>query len=272
MALSINTNSSAATALQKFSDTNNNLNKIQNHISTGKKVNSPKDDAATLAIAQELLSTYAGTDAVRDGLSRASATVDVALAAGEATADILVELKGLAVQASQEGLDQSSRDALNSAFNSLREQVTTINDSASFAGSNLIAAGASDQNVLSDDSGATIKVAAQDLSSGGLGLGGQTLDNAGNAASALTALDAAITDASGKLANLGSSANRIETHNEYLGVQNDTIAAGVGNLVDADLAADSAALKSSEIKQALGAISLGIANSSPARILSLFDG
>ena len=272
MALSINTNNGAAIALQKFSANNNDLNKIQNHISSGKKVDSPEDDAATLAIAQELLATYAGTGAVRDGLSRASATIDVAVAAGEATADILVEMKGLAVQASQEGLDQTSRDALNSAFTALQEQVTTINDSASFAGSNLIAAGAADQNVLSDDSGATIKVAAQDLSSDGLGLTGQSLGDAGNAASALAALDAAITDASSKLANLGSSANRIETHNVNLGVQNDTVAAGIGNLVDADLAADSAALKSAELKQALGAVSLGIANAAPSRILSLFGG
>ncbi|MBT3533819.1 MAG: flagellin, partial [Rhodospirillaceae bacterium] len=132
MVNSINTNSGAMNALQRLSSTRNDLDKTQSHISTGKKINSPKDDAATLAIAQELLATFSGTEAVRDGLSRASATVDVAVAAGEATADILVQMKGIAVQASQESLDQSSRDALNSAFNALRDQIATITDSAEF--------------------------------------------------------------------------------------------------------------------------------------------
>ena len=139
MVNSINTNSGAMNALQRLSSTRNDLDKTQSHISTGKKINSPKDDAATLAIAQELLATFSGTEAVRDGLSRASATVDVAVAAGEATADILVQMKGIAVQASQESLDQSSRDALNSAFNALRDQIATITDSAEFAGTNIIA-------------------------------------------------------------------------------------------------------------------------------------
>ncbi len=270
MVNSINTNNGAATSLRHLSDTRNRLDKIETHISTGKKINSPKDDAATLAIAQQLMATFEGTDAVREGLGRASATIDVALAAGETTSNLLIEMKGLAVQANQEGLDQSSRDALNSAFNALREQITTINDSADFAGANLIAAGAPDQNVLSDDGGGRITVGAQDLSAGGLGINGFSLDTFGNATSALSALDAAITDASGKLANLGSSANRIETHDELLGKQNDTLRAGIGNLVDADMAEESAALQSYQIKESLGVIALSVANAAPSRMLALF--
>jgi flagellin len=272
MVNSINTNIGAMSGLRRLSSARAGLEKIQAHISSGKKINSPKDDAATLAIAQQLLGTYAGTAAVRDGLVRASATIDVAMAAGQSTADILVEMKGLAVQANQEGLDQSSRNALNTAFNALREQITTINDSAEFAGANIIAAGAADQFVLSDENGARIAVGAQDLSSGGLGLDGLALDSLGNVAGALGALDAAIADGSAKLASLGSSAKRIESHNELLGRQNDTLRAGIGNLVDADMAEESAALQSFQIKEALAAVSLGIANSAPSRILGLFSG
>ncbi|MDP6563504.1 MAG: flagellin [Alphaproteobacteria bacterium] len=269
---SINTNTSAMIALQRFSGTRNGLDKTQSHISSGNKVNSPKDDAATLAVAERLLAAFSGTEAVRDGLDRASATIDVALAAGQSTADILVEMKGLAVQANQEGLDQSSRDALDSAFDALREQITTINDSADFAGTNIIAAGAADQDVLGDEDGARITVSAQDLSSGGLGLDGLALDSAGNAASALGALDAAIADASGKLANLGSSAKQVDTHNDLLGTRNDTLRAGIGNLVDADMAAESAALQSNQIKESLGIISLSVANAAPSRMIALFGG
>jgi flagellin len=272
MVNSINTNNGAAIGLQRLSAAQNSLNKTQTHISSGKKINSPKDDAATLAIAQELMATFAGTEAVRDGLNRASATIDVALAAGQSTADLLVEMKGLAVQANQEALDQTSRDALNSAFNALRDQIAGINDSAEFAGSNIIAAGAADQDILSDENGGRITVGAQDMSTTGLGIDSLALDNAGNAAAALSALDTAITDASAKLADLGSSGKRIETHNELLGSQNDTLRAGIGNLVDADMAAESAALQSNQIKQSLAIVSLSIANAAPSNMLALFGG
>ncbi len=272
MVNSINTNTGAATALRQLSDTRGNLDKNQSHISTGRKINSPKDDAATLAIAQQLMATFSGTEAVRDGLSRASASLDVAVAAGQSTSDLLVEMKGLAVQANQEGLDQTSRDALNSAFGALQAQIATINDSADFAGTNLIAAGAPNQNILSDDNGGRISVKAQDLSTGGLGLTGLSLDTFGNATGALSALDAAIADASAKLADLGSSAKRIETHDDLLGIQNDTLRAGIGDLVDADMAAESAALQSNQIKESLGMISLSVANAAPSRMLALFGG
>ena len=222
-----------------------------------------------MAIAQELLGSFSDAEAVRDGISRASATVDVGLAAGEATADILVELKGLAVQASQEGLDQTSRDALNAEFNALRDQITTINDSAAFAGSNLIAAGAADQDILASEKGDHIGVDAQGLSVTGLGIDSLALDSAANA---LAAVDDAITDSSAKLANLGSSAKQLETHNELLGVQNDTLRAGIGDLIDADLAVESANLVSGQIKEALGVISLNIGNAAPGRLVAMIGG
>jgi flagellin len=272
MSNSINTNHSAAIGLQLLSKHSKGLEKTQSHIATGNKINSPKDDASTLAIAQQLLGSFAGTEAVRDGISRASATVDVALAAGEATADLLVDMKGLAVQASQEGLDQTSRDAINAQFNALRDQITSINDSASFGGSNLIAAGAADQNVLASEDGARITVGAQDLSAAGMGIDTLALDSAANASSALAAMDDAIKDASGKLANLGSSASTLETHNELLGVQNDTLKAGIGDLIDADMAEESAALVSGQIKQSLGVISLNIANAAPGRLVAMIEG
>lgn len=271
MSNSINTNSSAMTGLQRLAETRASMNKIQHAISTGKKVDSPKDDAATLAIAQQMMAAFTGTEAVREGLSRASATADVAIAAGQVISDTLIEMKSIAVQANQEGLDETSRNALNAAFQELKQQVTTITESADFAGTNLIAQGATDQNILSDEKGGRISVAAQDMSTDGLAISALSLDDMANSASALSGLDAAITDASAKLANLGSSAQRLETQNTYLGRQNDTLKAGIGNLVDADMAGEAAALEATKVKQALGAISLNIANAAPNRLLALFN-
>ena len=268
---SIHTNIGAMTGLRQLSSTRDDLDDNLSKIATGNKINSPKDDAATLAIAQQLLAEFHGTEAVRDGLDRASATVDVALAAGREISDTLIEMKNLAVQANQEGLDQSSRNALNAAFNELKAQVATINESAAFAGVNLIEAGAADQQVLSSEAGARIAVAAQDLSSAGLGLDGLSLDSLGNAATSFGALDAAITEASAKLANLGSSGQRLDNHNTLIGRQNDTLRAGIGNLIDANLADESARLQANQVKEALSVVALGIANAAPGRILALFS-
>ncbi|MDP7546025.1 MAG: flagellin [Alphaproteobacteria bacterium] len=110
------------------------------------------------------------------------------------------------------------------------------------------------------------------MSTGGLAIASLSLDTFANAGTALSGPDAAITDASAKLANLGSSAKRIETHDELLGIQNDTLRAGIGNLVDADLAEESAALQSNQIKESIGVISLSVANAAPSRMLALFGG
>ncbi len=116
---SINTNIGSMVALRQLNSTSHDLSKTQEKITTGKKINSPRDDAATLAIAQKMLAEISGTSAVRNGLGNAGAVVDVATEAGRMVSDTLIDMKALAVQASQEGLDQASRDALNAEFNAL---------------------------------------------------------------------------------------------------------------------------------------------------------
>ncbi|MDP6709113.1 MAG: flagellin [Alphaproteobacteria bacterium] len=268
---SVNTNAGSMTALRHLNSTNHDLSKTQEKIASGKKINSPKDDAATLAIAQQMLGEISGGSAVRSGLDNAGAIVDVATEAGRMVSDTLVEMKALAVQASQEGLDQASRDALNAEFNALRQQADGFVEAADFGGTNLVAAGAQSLNVLSNEEGDRFTVAAQDFSGVGLGIDTLALDSSANAGAALSALDAAIVNSSSKLADLGASAKRIESQGDFLGKLSDTLTAGVGDLVDADLAAEDAALAAGQVKQALGGTALGISNAAPKRVLALFQ-
>lgn len=272
MVQSINTNPGAFNALQKLNSTSKSLAKTGVKISTGLKINSPKDDAATFAIAQRLLGDIGGAGSVKSGLNLAEATVGVAQAGAAAVSDLLIEMKSVAVQASQEGLDADSQAALNAEFNALRDQVGTIVDSSSFNGTNLIKSGASDINVLKDQSGGQFSVSAQDFSSTGLGVDTLSLDSAANAQSALTSIDAAISSATSQQASLGSSANRIENQAEFTTKLSDILQEGVSNLVDADLAAESASLQAQQVKQQLGVQSLSIANSAPKTLISLFQG
>ena len=268
MVMSINTNSGAMAALQNLSKTSQSLETTQLRITTGLRVNGPKDDAATFAIAQNMRGDIAGMNAVKTALSMGEATVNVAISAGQAVSDLLTEMKAKVVQANQAGLDTDSKDALQNEFTSLRNQLTTIVETAEFNGKNLITSSASALSVLSTVEGSTISVAAQELNTSSIGVSTSELST--GASQALEDIDTAIVTVSNSLANLGSSAKRVEIQGEFMVQLVDILKQGVGNLVDADLAEESASLQSLQIKQQLGVQALSIANAGPQSILALF--
>jgi flagellin len=271
MVLSVNTNVGAMVALQNLNATNKTLEKAQLHITTGLKVNGPKDDASTFAIAQNLRGDVRGWQSVQIALRGGESTVNVAIEGGREISDLLLEMKAKVVQANQAGLDATSRSAIHNDFSALRDQIASIVETAEFNGTNLLKSGASTLTVLSTVDGSTITVSAQSLDTTTLGI--QTLDltSSANAMSALSIIDSAITSVNSKLANLGSSAKRLEVQGNFAIKIVDILKAGVGNLVDADMAEESANLQALQIKQQLGVQALSIANSSPQSILSLFQ-
>jgi flagellin len=103
-----------------------------------------------------------------------------------------------------------------------------------------------------------------------LAIQSQVLNTSAGAATALTAIDSAITSVSDKLAALGSVSKRIEVQGDFTTKLTDILKAGVGTLVDADLAEESATLQALQIKQQLGVQALSIANAGPQSILALF--
>ncbi len=270
MVLSINTNSSADFGIQQLNKTNHALRKTQTRISTGLKINGPKDDAATFAIAQALRGQTAGAQAVKTALGAGESTVNTALAAGQSVSNLLIEMKAKIVQANQPGLDSASRTALNNDIAALRDNVSTVVESAEFNGTNLIESGAADIFVLSAEDGSTITVNAQDLSTSGLGIDTLSVLTEGDAQAALTAIDNALDAANAGLAQLGSAAQRLEDQNDFTTLQRDNLKEGIGNLVDADLGEEAASLAANQVKETLGLRALAIANASPRSILSLF--
>jgi flagellin len=270
MALSVNTNAGAMAALQNLTQTNKGLEQTQLRITTGLKVNGPKDDASTFAIAQGLRGDISGLGAVKTALANGDAFTNVAIEAGKGVSDLLVEMKAKVVQANQAGLDANSRTALDNDFKALRDQVQAIVATAEFNGVNLVKSGATATSVLSTVDGSTIAVSAQAMDATTLGIQSLDLTSSAGAASALTAIDSAITNVNNKLAALGSVAKRIDVQSEFTTKLVDIFKSGVGNLVDADLAEESAKLQALQIKQQLGVQALSIANSGPQSILALF--
>jgi flagellin len=268
---SVNTNVGAMIALQNLNQTNADLMTTQNRINTGKKVASAKDNGAIWAIAQNQRATSSSLNAVKDSLQRSQSTVDVAIAGGEAVSDLLVQMKEKALAASDSSLDTASRTALNDDFVSLRDQIQKSVDNANFNGINMIKNGGITIAALADDTGGSkLTVAAQDLSLTGLGLTTATINSQATASAMIASIGTAIAQVSTSLSKLGTGSKALASHLTFVGKLQDSIDAGVGNLVDADLAKESAKLTSLQTKQQLGVQALSIANSSSQSLLSLF--
>jgi flagellin len=272
--VSVNTNYGAMVALQNLNKTSTELQTTQNRISTGLKVGSAKDDGAAFAIAQSQRSTVASLDAVHDSLGRATSSVDVAMSAGESVSDMLTQMKAKALAAADTSLDTTSRAALNNDFASLRDQITKTLSNAVFNGINLVDGSLPGLEALANAAGTSkMTVAAQNLSLGGsiVSLASTAAFATATSASALlTTLDSSINNVSAALARLGTSSKALSNHADFIVKLQDSVTAGIGNLVDADLAKESAKLQALQTKQQLGTQALSIANQSPQQVLSLF--
>ena len=271
---SINTNSSALLALQNLNSTASSLSTTQNRISTGLRIASAKDNGAIWAIAQNSRASISGLDAVKDSLNRAASTVDVAISAGQSISDLLNQMKAKALAATDTTLDPNSVTALANDFKSLRDQVGKIVANADFNGINMIKTGGTSVFALANAAGSSkLTVAATNL---GLG-GGQvtvtaaaTFTTAATASAQMALVNTSITNVNAAVAKFGTGSSAIATHLGFVGKLQDTLTTGVGNLVDADVAKESANLTALQTKQQLGVQALSIANSSSSVLLSLF--
>ncbi|WP_295185520.1 flagellin [uncultured Brevundimonas sp.] len=274
MTTSIHTNTSAMIALQNLNRTNDQLAATQSRVNTGLKVQGARDNAAVWAVAQGQRADRGSLEAVTTSLNRATSIADVSLAAGEQISDILLELKQKATAAADPSASTATRTSYNDEFQALLSSIDSFANNAIFDGANILDGSATTTlNFLASADGAeTIALDRQNLTVAGLSLTGSTLTSQANATTALAAVNAAITTSSARLAELGAQTKQIERHTTYVGKLSDALEAGIGNLVDADLAKESARLQALQVQQQLGVQALSIANQAPQVILSLFKG
>jgi len=276
MSNSVLTNHSAAIALQNLTTTNTKLGDVQGRISTGLKVQGAKDNAAVWAIAQQQRADVGALSAVKQSLDRATSISDVAMAAGESISDLLNQLKEKVVAAKDESLKTQSRELLNADFKALLRAIKSTYENATFDGGNVLDGSLTNglKFLANADGNAFITLSTKNLSLSGSII---TLGNASDlltftkAAAALTKLDASISKLNAAMGELGAQAKQIAAHSTFVTKLTDTLESGIGNLVDADLAKESARLQALQVQQQLGAQSLSIANQSPQIILSLFQ-
>jgi flagellin len=275
MSVSVKTNQPALIALQNLNMTNDQLGQTQNRINTGLKISSAKDNASVYAIAQKQRASISALGAVTDSLNRATSIADVASAAGSSISDLLNSMKQKVVAAMDPSLDATSRGALNADYKSLLRQISQVIQNANFDGANILdgslAAGL--RFIANSDANAYVTLSPQNMSLGGsiITMGAtSSINTVTNATAVLTLLSASIVNVNSSLANIGAQANQITSHNKFVSKLTDALTVGIGNLVDADMAAESARLQALQVQQQLGAQALSIANQAPQVILQLF--
>lgn len=275
MTVSLNTNSAAMAALQNLATTEDKLSSVQQQVSSGLAVASAKDNASVWAIAQTQRSDVSALGSVTTSLNRASSIADVAQAAGSSISDLLNSLKAKVVAAQDPSLDANSRSLLNTDFQGMLQQIRSTMSNAQFDGTNLLDGSQSPdlQFLANQDGSAFITLSTQNMSLGGSIItvsGANDILTSTNATAVASLVDSSIANVNAALGQIGSQSNQINQHQTFVSKLNDVLNTGIGHLVDADMAKESAALQALQVQQQVGAQALSIANSAPQVILSLF--
>ena len=275
MSFSVNTNNGAiGRAAVPQLRPKAHLNQTQSAINSGMKVATARDDGAIYAIAQNQRGAVAGYTSVINSINNATSSVDVALSAGQSISDLLIQLKAKALAASDSSLDTASRQALNANFTALRDQITTIVKNAVFNGFNLVDGSTTQITALASADGTRrITTAAQNMKLSGTIVtmkSTATISTQAKASALVATIQTSLTNVNAALAKLSSGAAKFSIQGTFVQKLSDTLTTGIGNLVDANMAQESAMLQSLQVKQQLGVQALAIANQAPQTILSLF--
>lgn len=269
---SINTNMGAMVALRNMSSINSDLAGVQNRVSTGYKVASATDDGAAFAVAQGLRGDVKAYEAVNEQLSLAKGTVSVGLEAATQVSDTLNDLQATITKLADENVTGDARTQYNADYVALQQELSNFVSNASYNGVNLLETASTDIDVVANIDGSAYTVSAQDLETTITALAGapanaaaaQGLLGAGNA------LENATSAANNALNGLAADSKRIDNQISFNGALSDATEAGLGAIVDADLAKESAKLQALQTKQQLAVQTLSMANQAPSALLGLF--
>ncbi len=273
MAMTISTNIFSLNAQRNTAATQNTLATSMQRLSSGLRVNSAKDDAAGLAIAERMNSQVRGMNVAmrnaNDGISLAQ-TAEGALAK---VGDALQRMRELAVQSANGTNNTDDRDNLDAEYQQLAEEVDRIIGAASFNDTALLDGS---QATFTFQVGAgttaatdTITVDAVDLSALTGAWGDVTGADATNANTAIDALDDAIINVTTGRASMGAIQNRFDSVIANLQTSSENLSAARGRIMDADFAAETMNLSRAQILQQAGTAMISQANQLPQQVLSL---
>jgi flagellin len=285
---SVNTNMGAMVALQSLNRTNEQLATTQKRISTGLRVADSRDDGAAFAVAQAVRADVAGLTSANEQLGGVKGILDTTLAGLNRVSGMMADVRGVLVKLADDTISGDQRTQYQAQFDTLREQVATVMRDASYNSRALVTTNGTAISGLVGSAPASLVASSVVTVRNELGttytidqVDGETLligsapTTAAAAATMLTGTGSndfgtVMNALSSALNSFGNASRFVDGQMSYNRSKIDALETGMGALVDADLAKESARLQSLQIRQQLGTQALGIANQAPQSLLSLF--
>lgn len=271
---SVNTNLGAMVALQSLNRTNEALNTTQKRVSTGYRVSDAKDDGAAFAVAQSVRADVAGLTAANEQLGGVKGVLDTALAGLRKVSDTMIKVRETLVRLADDTLNTDQRAQYESQYEALRTQITNFIQDSTYNGRTLLSTTppeGGDITTTRNEAGTTYTLTSVD-GAGTMIVAAAPTDAASAQAALATGGDWGTinTVIANALNQYGSDARYVDAQIAYNRDKLDALDGGLGALIDADLAKESARLQSLQIRQQLGTQALSIANQAPQTLLSLF--
>jgi flagellin len=273
MALSVATNTSAATAHRYLRTNDMEASRSLAKLSSGSRIVRASDDAASLAVGTKLKADVAALKQAQVNASQGTSVLQVADGAAQQVSDILIRMKALATQAVSGSISDTERGYLDSEFSELATQLDDISTQTKFNGT-LLLDGSFDADfaVGTDGANDVINVTiTQDMSSTGLALNASTIDTIANAQTAGTAIDTAIDDVLSARSTLGAQMSRFDFVSANLATSVENIDAARSTLMDVDVAAEMANYSSKQVVMQASVAMLAQANQMPQNLLRLLS-
>jgi flagellin len=279
MTMSINTNIESLNAQRNLSSSQSSLSTSMQRLSSGLRINSAKDDAAGLAIAERMNAQVRGmnvaTRNANDGISM-SQTAEGALSK---VGDALQRMRELAVQSRNATNSSSDKDSLNKEFGQLQAEISRVLGGTTFNGKSLLGTGATTMefqigaNTTADD---VISVSAQDMTTRsditavtGTGAAIDATATAGAIDDVIDAIDTAIDTVNDQRADFGAAQSRFDAIISNLQSSVEAQSAARSRIMDADYATETANMSRAQILQQAGTAMVAQANQLPQNVLSL---
>jgi len=275
--LAINTNVGSLTAQRNLQKTARGLHQSISRLSSGTRVNSAADNAAGMAVSENMRAQLKGFQQAMRNANDGVAVLQTAESGYQSLSDLLVRMRELAVQAANDSVSDTERGYLNTEFTDLIDEMDRISSVVEYNGIQLLdgTAGSAGTGLMvfqvgTRDSGndrIQIQLDAQDSTT--LGVNTDTTSSQSDAQSAITAIDSALEILSTDRAQIGSTINTLNVAVDGLGSSIENYGTAMSQIKDTDMADESSAFSKSNVLQQAGVAMLSQANQTPNLVMRL---
>ncbi len=274
--LAIMTNTGSLSAQKSLMRTSRAMQSSISHLSSGLRVNSASEDPAGLAVAENMRAQLRGFQMALRNANDGVAIMQVAESGYQTLSDIMVRMREIAVQSSNDSISNTERGFLNTEYEALIDEMDRISDSVEYNGIQLLDGSAATLTFQVGTRGTVndeITFLTEDLDAAAFAIEITDEDVATQTASqtAITAIDTALESLNTSRATLGTSISRINMAIDHLGNTVESYGAAVGNIRDADMAKESADFSKNQVLQQAAVAMLAQANALPNLALRLLS-